>query len=154
MKKLLIIFILFSAFMLLAFTGQSHAQDRYSNTELGVILGEPTGISLKAWQSDHTAFDAGFAWSFGGSGSLHLHADHLWHKWLDVETGSLALYYGLGARVKIADDPRLGARIPVGLQYNIPDTRLATFFEVAPLLDLIPETTFDVNGGLGLRIYL
>lgn len=154
MKKTVLISILFALLMAFSLSMTAEAQNRYSNTELGVILGEPTGISLKAWQSDNTAFDAGFAWSFGGSGSLHLHADHLWHNWMDVETGSLALYYGLGARVKIADDPRLGVRIPVGLQYNIPDTRLATFFEVAPLLDLIPETTFDVNGGLGLRIYL
>ncbi|REL24894.1 hypothetical protein DYD21_16555 [Rhodohalobacter sp. SW132] len=138
----------------MAFSGQSHAQDRYSNTELGIILGEPTGISLKMWQSDQTAFDAGFAWSFGGSGSVHIHSDYLRHNWLDSETGGLALYYGLGARVRLADDARLGVRIPVGLQFNIPDTRLATFFEVAPLLDLIPETTFDVNGGLGIRIFI
>ena len=106
------------------------------------------------WQSDNTAFDAGIAWSFGGSGSVHIHSDYLRHNWLDTNTGGLALYYGLGARVKLADDPRLGARIPIGLQFNIPDTRLSAFFEVAPLLDLVPETTFDVNGGLGIRIFL
>lgn len=154
MNKLLLSTLLALAFILLAFTGHSHAQDRYSNTELGIILGEPTGISLKAWQSNSTAFDAGIAWSFGDNGSLHLHGDYLWHEWLDVDSGSLALYYGIGARVQLADDPRLGARIPFGLQYNIPDTRLSAFFEVAPLLDLVPETSFDVNGGLGLRIFL
>lgn len=154
MKKLFTSILLTSAFLLLALVGQSHAQDRYSNTELGIILGEPTGISLKAWQSNSTAFDAGIAWSFGDNGSLHLHGDYLRHEWLDVDSGSLALYYGIGARVQLADDPRLGARIPFGLQYNIPDTRLSAFFEVAPLLDLVPETSFDVNGGLGLRIFL
>lgn len=154
MARTFFLSLLLSAFALSFQTQDAQAQGRSSNTEIGVILGEPTGLSLKSWQSDLTAFDAGFAWSFGGNGSLHIHGDYLRHKWLDVDTGSLALYYGLGARLKIADDPRLGARIPVGLQFNIPDTRLATFFEVAPLLDLIPETTFDVNGGLGLRIYL
>ncbi|MFO7846379.1 MAG: hypothetical protein R6V27_07450 [Balneolaceae bacterium] len=154
MKHTLFIALIFSFLTISSLTTDAEAQSRYSNTEIGVILGEPTGLSLKSWQSDNTAFDAGFAWSFGGDGSLHIHGDHLWHNWLEADTGSLALYYGLGARLKIADDPRLGARIPVGLQFNIPDTRLATFFEVAPLFDLIPETTFDVNGGLGLRIYL
>ena len=154
MKKTLLLTFLFSALLAFSFSSTAEAQSRYSNTELGVILGEPTGISLKAWQSDNTAFDAGIAWSFGDNGSLHLHGDYLIHNWLDVESGSLALYYGLGARVQLADDPRFGARIPIGLQYNIPDTRLATFFEVAPLLDLVPETSFDVNGGLGIRIYL
>lgn len=156
MKKTLSIshLLLFSSVLAFTFVSTAEAQSRSSNTEIGIILGEPTGISLKAWQSDNTAFDAGLAWSFGGSGSVHLHADYLRHNWLDVESGSLALYYGLGARLRISDDGRLGVRIPVGLQYNIPDTRLATFFEVAPLLDLIPETTFDVNGGIGIRIYL
>ena len=154
MKKSVLVFILSLSILIIAAIGHASAQSRNSNTELGIILGEPTGISLKAWQSDNIAFDAGLAWSFGDNGSIHLHGDYLRHKWLDVESGSLALYYGLGARLQLADDPRLGARIPVGLQYNIPDTRLTTFFEVAPLLDLIPETTFDVNGGLGLRIYL
>jgi hypothetical protein len=154
MKKILLLSLLLSTLLAFSFSTSADAQSRESNTELGIILGEPTGISLKAWQSDVTAFDAGIAWSFGDNGSLHLHCDYLRHNWLDVESGSLALYYGLGARLQLADDPRLGARIPVGLQYNIPDTRLTTFFEVAPLLDLVPETEFDVNGGLGLRIYL
>jgi hypothetical protein len=130
------------------------AQSRYSNTELGVILGEPTGISFKTWQSDRTAIDAALAWSFGDNGSVHLHADYLRHNWLDVDRGSLAFYYGLGGRVKFADDSRLGARIPVGLQYLFPDTRLSMFFEVAPTLDLIPETSFGVNGGIGVRIFI
>lgn len=148
--------LLFTAIIsgMLLMANPANGQDRYSNTELGVILGEPTGISLKAWQSNTTAFDLGVAWSFARNGSVHVHGDYLRHKWLDAEAGALALYYGLGARVKLADDPRLGARIPVGLQYMVPDTRLSVFFEIAPLLDLIPETTFDVNGGLGLRIFL
>ncbi|CAN5332755.1 hypothetical protein BH23BAC3_BH23BAC3_33600 [soil metagenome] len=154
MKNFVVCSVLSSMILTFSFISNAEAQDRYSNTELGIILGEPTGLSLKSWQSDRTAFGAGFAWSFGGRGSVHMHADYLRHNWLETETGSLAMYYGLGARVLLADDPRLGARIPVGLQFNIPDTRLAAFFEVAPLLDLIPSTTFDVNGGLGIRIFL
>ena len=130
------------------------AQNRYSNTELGIILGEPTGISLKMWQSNNTAFDAGFAWSFSGSGSMHVHVDYLRHNWLDINDGDLALYYGLGGRVLFKDDPKVGVRIPVGMQYMIPNSRLSVFFEVAPLMDLIPDTSFEVNGGLGLRIFL
>jgi len=154
MKKFVVCSALLSILLAFSFATNVSGQDRYSNTELGIILGEPTGISLKMWQSDNTAFDAGFAWSFGGRGSIHIHGDYLHHNWLEVETGSLALYYGLGARARLADNSRFGVRIPIGLQFNIPDTRLSAFFEVAPLLDLIPETTFNVNGGLGLRIFL
>ncbi len=130
------------------------AQTRHSNTELGIILGEPTGLSLKMWQSNNTAFDAALAWSFGENGSLHAHADYLRHNWLEVDRGGLAFFYGLGARALFADDAKFGARIPVGLQYLFPDTRLSMFFEVAPTLDLIPETSFGVNGGIGVRFFL
>lgn len=136
------------------FSIQADAQSRPGNTELGIILGEPTGLSLKAWQSNSTAFDAAVAWSFGNNESVHLHADYLRHSWLEVDNGSLAIYYGLGARVLLSDNARFGARIPVGLEYILPDTPLSLFFEVAPILDLAPATEFGVNGGLGIRYFL
>jgi hypothetical protein len=139
---------------ILFLTAALHAQSRPGNTELGIILGEPTGISAKFWQSGTTAIDAAAAWSFEGEESLHLHVSYLKHKPLDTQEGGLYLYYGLGARALFADDPRFGARIPVGLQYNIQNTRLSLFFEVAPTFDLIPETEFGVNGGLGVRYFL
>jgi hypothetical protein len=131
-----------------------HAQYRPGSTELGVVLGEPTGISAKFWQSGSTAIDAAAAWSFGKEESLHLHASYLKHKPLEAEAGGLYLFYGIGARALFADDPRFGARIPVGLQYNIESTRLSLFFEVAPTFDLVPETDFGVNGGIGVRYFL
>lgn len=140
--------------LLIGFFSSADAQNRHSNTELGIILGEPTGISAKFWQSDRTAISGAAAWSFGRHESVHLHADYTIHNWLDVEEGSMALYYGLGARTVLANNSRLGARIPVGLQYILPSTRLGLFFEVAPTFDLIPETKFGVNGGLGIRVFL
>ena len=47
----------------------------------GIVLGEPTGISLKYWTKPTNAWDAGVAWGFGREGAFHLHADHLWHKY-------------------------------------------------------------------------
>jgi hypothetical protein len=132
----------------------TEAQSRHSNTELGVILGEPTGLSLKFWQSERTAYDAAVAWSFGDNESVHVHADYLRHNWLDVDDGSLALYYGIGARALFSNNSKFGARIPVGLQYILPSTRLSLFFEVAPTFDVVPETRFGVNGGLGIRFFL
>lgn len=137
-----------------SFINNSYAQSRPGNTELGVILGEPTGISIQAWQSGSTAIDGAVAWSFGRHDHVHVHADYLKHNPLDVNQGSLTFYYGIGARAILADDARFGARIPIGLHYIIPDTRLALFVEVAPLFDLIPETDFDMNGGIGIRFFL
>lgn len=132
----------------------AEAQTRPGDTELGIILGEPTGLSLKVWQSDATAFDAAVAWSFGNNESVHIHADYLRHSWLEVDKGSMAIYYGLGARALLSNNSRFGARIPIGLEYILPDTPLGLFFEVAPILDLVPATEFDVNGGIGIRYFL
>lgn len=147
--SILIVIISISAFFTTA-----DAQTRPGNTELGIILGEPTGISLKLWQTNTTAIDAAVAWSFGRNESVHIHADYLIHQDLEADQGSFMFYYGLGARALLSNDPRFGARIPVGLQYIIPSSRLSLFFEVAPTFDLMPATKFGVNGGIGIRYFL
>ena len=154
MKTFTPIIILLTIGFLFGTVKNIEAQDRHSNTELGVILGEPTGLSLKLWQSNNTAYDAAVAWSFGDNESVHIHADYLRHNWIDVDNGSLALYYGLGARALLSNDSKFGARLPVGLQYILPSTRLSFFFEVAPTFDVVTETSFGVNGGLGIRFFL
>lgn len=150
MKKLLLFTLVISFYGLTAI--DSYAQERPSNTELGIIVGEPTGLSAKFWTGANSAFDLGLAWSFSGQGSMHIHSNYLLHNTLDNQ--NLALYYGLGGRLLMRDDPKIGIRIPLGLQYVIPDSRLGLFFELAPMLNLIPDTEFDVNGGLGLRYFL
>ena len=137
-----------------ATVSSADAQYRPGNTELGIILGEPTGISLKLWQTNTTAIDAAVAWSFGSNESVHVHADYLIHSDLEADQGSFMFYYGLGARALLADDPKFGARIPLGLQYIIESTRLSLFFEVAPTFDLVPATKFGVNGGIGVRYFI
>lgn len=132
----------------------AEAQNRPTNTELGIILGEPTGVSFKFWQSGSTAIDGAVAWSFGRNESVHVHADYLFHNNLDVDQGELLFYYGPGVKAVFADDPRVGVRFPLGLQYIIDSTRLSLFFEVAPTFDLVPSTSFGVDGGLGLRFFL
>lgn len=123
------------------------------NTGIGVMLGEPTGISLKIWNNERTAIDAGLAWSFSGRDAVHLHADYLLHKWLDIEKGNLVFYYGFGGRIAFSEDPFIGARIPLGLNYLIPESPLELFAEVVPILDILPDTEFDANGAVGLRFY-
>ncbi len=135
-------------------TQTAEAQNRPTNTELGFILGEPTGISFKFWQSESTAIDGAVAWSLGRNEAVHVHADYLFHNNLDVDQGDLLFYYGPGVKAVFADDPRVGVRFPLGMQYIIDSTRLSLFFEIAPTFDLVPRTSFGVDGGLGLRFFL
>ncbi|OFY57387.1 MAG: hypothetical protein A2Y87_06900, partial [Bacteroidetes bacterium RBG_13_46_8] len=123
-------------------------------TGLGIIMGEPSGISFKTWISGRSAIDAGLAWSFY-AGAYHSHADYLWHNFmlfrLGEGKGKLPLYMGVGGRVKVSGkDVLLGARVPIGLTYIFPGDRFDIFLEAVPVLNLIPGTGFDLNAGAGV----
>jgi hypothetical protein len=109
------------------------------------------------WASQSTAFDIGLAWSFSGSGHFHIHGDYLFHRFsvFDVSEGSLPLYFGIGGRILLRDnaDDKIGVRIPVGIEYFFEGAPIAVFGELVPILDLAPDTDFEINGGLGVRFY-
>lgn len=162
MRKVIISFVLLLAFASLAIAqrrpGQPYSGPQLSRpTGLGMMIGEPTGISFKHWVSYKNAFDAGFAWSFAGRGDeLHVHADYLWHTPLrssDEAVRRTSFYIGVGGRMRFEGDTRVGARVPLGFAHFIKDTPLDVFFEVAPILDIVPETDMSANGGIGLRYF-
>ena len=122
---------------------------------IGIILGDPTGLSAKLYTGCNNAFDFAAAWSFKGDGHLLLQADYVWHSSLSrTSSGMFALYYGIGGRIIFSDDPNVGVRIPVGIDYIFSNAPVDIFLEVVPVLDLIPSTDFDLNGGIGVRFWL
>ena len=131
-------------------------QDRFG---LGIIVGEPTGISWKAWSGQTTAFAGAAAWSLSGKGTFHLHGDYLFHnfKFLSVPKGRLPFYYGVGVRFlfheKEEDGTVFGVRFPLGIEYLFASPSLGLFMEIVPVLDLAPGTDFDLNGAVGFRFY-
>ncbi len=126
---------------------------------LGLILGEPTGISLKTWTSSRGAIDGAVAWGYqyynSNSGYLRIHADYLVHsfKLIDINQGQLPVYFGIGAKVVFANNPVFGARIPLGINYIFGDVPLDLFAEIVPGLDLVPSTDFALDGGVGIRYW-
>jgi hypothetical protein len=50
------------------------------------------------------------------------------------------------------DDPRVGIRIPVGVEYIFEGQPVCLFLEIAPIVDVVPETEANVNGGIGVRL--
>ena len=126
-------------------------------TGLGVILGEPTGISFKHWLSGATAVDAGLAWSFAAD-DVHFHMTYLihafdWIKSRDEFGSRLNFYYGVGGRARFDKDSRAGGRGVIGLVYFFKGAPLDAFLEIAPIMDMVPETDFDLNGGIGIRYF-
>lgn len=123
--------------------------------ELGLIIGEPTGISGKLWFDASTAFDAAVSWSLkeNRKNDLYLHGDFLWHNYelIKDDSGLVPIYYGIGGRLILAEKNRLGARVPIGISWLLASAPIDLFVELAGVLDLVPDTDFDVNGGIGIR---
>ncbi|MGC3959719.1 MAG: hypothetical protein QM813_17865 [Verrucomicrobiota bacterium] len=122
---------------------------------IGVMFGEPTGLSMKYFATDKIAVDGGIGWAFHHETDLHLHSDVLWHEFdlIPVPKGKLPLYFGVGLRLKIEDhrDDRFGIRLPIGVSYLFEGLPLDVFAEIAPVLDVAPETEGSFTGGVGVR---
>jgi len=150
MKRPLVILI----FVVIFFPSAVLAQNQ--GFGLGFMLGDPTAISFKKWTGSKTAFDGGAGWSFGNSGSFHVHADYLIHSFnlITVERGKAPLYFGLGARLNTEDETKFGFRIPLGVSYIFEKAPLDIFFELVPLFDLAPSTDFGgLEWSVGVRYY-
>lgn len=129
------------------------AQKKGDNFGIGIMLGEPTGLTIKKWTSDKIAFDIGAAWSLSDAKeALHLHTDFLLHSWFQ-DNPNLAFYYGVGARTILDENAKLGLRVPLGLNYVFEHGPFDVFVEAVPILDLAPDTKFAGNGAVGLRFY-
>ena len=57
----------------------AHAQTE-NGLGIGVIIGEPTGLSIKKCIGNDRAIDVGVAWSFSENASLHVLVDDLIHR--------------------------------------------------------------------------
>ena len=124
---------------------------------IGVIAGEPTGITAKYMLDDKSAIDAGIGWETSGDNEFHIYGDYLYHMYdlIKVPHGKLPLYFGVGARFIDRDkkDDKFGVRIPVGIEYLFEKVSLGAFLELVPVLDLTPDTDFDLEGGIGIRFF-
>jgi len=124
---------------------------------VGVVVGEPTGISVKAWVGKYRAICGAAGWSLTEEKHFHIYGDYIFHNFelIKLEKGKLPIYYGFGGRIKAKEgsNTEIGVRIPLGMDYFIPNTPLDIFFELVPTLDVIPETDVDINFGLGIRFF-
>ena len=135
----------------------SSANAAGGNFGLGIIVGEPTGVSGKLFVSNTNALDGAVAWSFSGKTEFHLQLDYLYHfrSVFKVKSGKLPLFAGLGGRVKFREDAdnNVGVRIPVGIAYHFADAPFDIFGEIVPILELSPDTEFNMEGAIGARFY-
>ncbi len=145
----------------------SMAQDRAFG--LGVIIGEPTGISAKLWTSPANAFAFGLGWSIGGDriggkykgyydgrSRIHFHMDYLWHSFDAIRSSErFPLFYGIGGRINSGAgyDASLAIRGVFGIAWLPRNTPIDVFLELVPSLQLTSSTGFGLDAGIGARYF-
>lgn len=140
---------------------------------LGIILGEPTGITGKYFFSKDEALDFHLGLE-GFDGGRHdnvgFYVDYLFHFDLGVNNSvmSMPLYVGPGGALIITDNDYCGRfkcyrdnddsiwlaiRAPVGLSFQFKSFPGEAFIEIIPHLFFIQHIDFDLDLALGFRFY-
>jgi hypothetical protein len=147
-KKFLFLF-------LILFTGFVFPQDK--NIGLGLMIGEPTGISEKYWTSTTNAWDFGLGYSFVNSqNKISVHADYLYHiNDLIKAKYRIPFYYGFGVRLRFHNNESssIGGRGVAGLVLLADEIPIDAFFELAPVFNLFPSTSLNFDAAIGSRYY-
>jgi len=133
---------------------------------LGLILGEPTGISAKLYLKDDQAIQAAVGSAFVGGG-IQVHADYVFHPWIleDRDSFTMPVYLGPGLRGIVYDKGRggdgylaIGLRGVVGILFDFKHAPLDAFVEVAAVGEYGFSSTDGglaaaLNAGAGVRYY-
>jgi len=132
---------------------------------LGLMFGDPTGLSGKYFVGPDTAIDFGVGGAGYGHGyrrGIHVHADYLWHpiSLVSAEPFELPLYFGIGARFWSFDYDNdgdrydgvsaLGVRVPIGIAFDFNNVPLDIFIELGLVFDFFVNDYRDDFGVYGL----
>ncbi|MHB1687012.1 MAG: hypothetical protein ACYCVH_06545 [Ignavibacteriaceae bacterium] len=144
--------------------GHSFAQSPgRKNLGFGIVLGEPTGATLKYW----TSYNNAFVFDIGSSyfGSPRFDADYLWH--FNAFNSDIANLYagpgfalGFGAgngfwdrTYRTTSGAALGVRGVFGVDVLPRRTPLEIFGEIGVLVGLTPDFGSAIDGAIGIRFY-
>jgi len=131
---------------------------------IGIILGEPTGISAKLYVKDDQAVQAAVGSAFI-SGGLQLHADYVFHPYILQTRPSFVLPVYIGPGIRLIDYTNgrddssfaFGVRGVAGMLFDFKDVPLDAFVEVAGVLEYEFKdgegAAIRLNVGAGARYY-
>lgn len=134
---------------------QSLPQDKKFG--VGLMLGEPTGASLKYWLSDVSAIDGVVGISLDDKNNFAAHADYLYHlnDVIQLDQNRMPIYFGGGPRFKVRDgkDDLFGIRAVAGVAYIFDDIPVDVFVEAGPVFDVSPDFEVRYTVGVGARFW-
>ena len=150
--------------------GQS-SQYGQGSLGVGVMVGSPTGLSLKKYLTEKHAFDAALGFGYGG---IHVHADYLFEQqdFMGSSEARLGWFIGIGGKFasernrgryynrRYDEDERreqhlhAGLRVPIGLELRFQDIApLEFFFEIAPGFEIVEYPGPTLDAAIGTRFY-
>lgn len=136
---------------------------------IGLVLGTPTGLSLKRYLG-RNAFDVYLGGVYGPG--MRFGADYLWGlaQLVRAQSVNLDFYVGLGGFVGALRGPcgsfynwqgtcngdgYVGARVPIGLEFVFKSAPISLGLELAPGIAFAPDRQgFLFDGNLALRFLL
>lgn len=154
-----------AAAAVLASSTPARAESEKGVFGIGLIIGEPTGVSGKYYIGDDMAVDFAVGATFIGRG-LQIHSDFLFHPFIlqNTDTFVFPFYAGAGLRVQRRDPgdmterhTRLGIRAVAGGLLDFREIPIDVFFEAALVGDYrtLDNDQFglDINVSAGVRYY-
>jgi len=154
------------AALILCMPQSTSAQPQPKGFGFGLILGEPTGLTLKGDLGGNNSWDAGIGSSWYGR--ISIHADYLWAANV-FNSRKAGLYFGLGGVVGIGrgnsfvykgakwyvddDQTRIAVRGSVGVNFMPFTAPVEIFGEIAPLISLTPVSGLGWYTAIGIRYY-
>jgi hypothetical protein len=122
---------------------------------LGLILGEPTGLSLAYRLSQRNAIAGAVGIDVFDDNDFYAHADFLFVLPDLLSGGSVGLspYLGPGVFLIEFGEIGIGGRLPFGLSLDFRRAPIQIFGEVTLSLLLVPDTAGDIGGAIGFRYY-
>lgn len=135
---------------------------------MGLIVGAPTGLSIKNYFSSIHALDVGIGLGWVGGNAFQAHVDYLFHfPMLSTPHFQMPFYLGVGGKLAIwfhhhedgywgphDGQIAIGVRVPFGLSLEFRRAPFDVFAELAPGLGAWSEGVgFFIDGALGFRFY-
>jgi hypothetical protein len=152
----------------LALTGIAHAAPAAAQSQegrgfgLGLIIGSPTGLSLKGFLSPEHAIDGAVGFGLIGGDDLRVHADLLWQFRIQSwSSAALDLHVGVGPELGFHghrdphgdDHLNIGVRGPIGLSLMFTPAPFEVFLEIAAGLWIVERPDFHLDAAIGGRYY-
>ena len=134
-----------------------------SGVSVGLVLGDPTGISLKFWGVGN---GMAFQLHAGGGGfispaTIAFSGSLLFHTALTRQTPingymGVGAYVGMHTRKYDSDYGVMGLQMPLGLEFIFSEAPLDIFMEIPPIFYITTDGNmgFGLSMGIGLRFIL